>query len=122
MGDLLYVVTNPIAYLITFGLIAFLGVGAGSLAYSIITKNFQVEWFSSTGEAVRYAVGGIMVGIGGILGMGCTLGQGIAGTSTLALGSFLDLAALIFGAWLGIKLQRNFMSDHVAPVNDCTVE
>ena len=33
-------------------------------------------------------------------------------------GSFFDLAALIFGAWLGIKLQRNFMSDHVVPTCD----
>jgi len=118
MGDLLYVAANPIAYLITFGLIAFLGVGAGSLLYSTVTMNFNFQWFTSIREAIRYAIGGIMVGIGGILGMGCTLGQGIAGTSTLALGSFLDLAALILGAWIGIKLQRNFMSDHVVPTCD----
>jgi len=118
MGDLLYVATNPISYLITFGLVAFLGVGAGALLYSIITRKFQLEWFSSFGEAIRYAIGGILVGIGGILGMGCTLGQGIAGTSTLALGSFFDLGALILGAWIGIKLQQNFMSDHMVPEND----
>mgnify|MGYP001813271928 CR=1 FL=1 len=59
-----------------------------------------------------------MVGIGGILGMGCTLGQGLAGASTLSPGSFFDLAALIFGAWLGIKLQRTFMSDHAVPTCD----
>ncbi len=115
MGDLLYVSANPLAYLITFGLIAFLGVGAGALLQAIFTRSFRFEWFTSVGEAVRYAVGGLMVGIGGILGMGCTLGQGLAGVSTLALGSFFDLAALIVGAWIGIKMQRNFMADHVRP-------
>lgn len=120
MGDLLYVLTNPEWYLVTFGLVAFLGVGAGSLLYNLISRSFQIQWFNSLGEGVRYLIGGIMVGIGGILGMGCTLGQGIAGTSTLALGSFVDLSALLIGAWIGIRMQRHFMDDHQIPYCDRT--
>ncbi len=97
MGDLLYIASNPEWYILTFGLVAFLGVGTGSVLISILTKRFKIVWFDSIGETLRYAVGGVMVGIGGILGMGCTLGQGIAGTSTLSLGSFLDLFALMLG-------------------------
>ncbi|MGV6806438.1 MAG: YeeE/YedE thiosulfate transporter family protein [bacterium] len=115
MGDMLYVIANPVWTLVTFGLVAFLGVGAGSLLMSILTLQFRLQWFSSPVEAARYLVGGIMVGIGGILGMGCTLGQGVAGSSTLAAGSFLNLASLLLGAWIGIKLQSRFMQDHELP-------
>ena len=83
-----------------------------------MTRRFKIIWFNSIGEALRYAVGGVMVGIGGILGMGCTLGQGIAGTSTLSLGSFLDLFALMLGAYIGIRMQKKFMSDHEVPSAD----
>lgn len=112
MGDLANVMMTPEWYLVTFGMVAFLGVGAGSLIWSAVARDFKFHWFNSPLEAIRYFVGGIMVGIGGILGMGCTLGQGIAGTSTLALGSFVDLFALLIGAYIGIKLQKNFMDDH----------
>ena len=115
MGDLLYVLSNPLWYLMTFGLIMFLGVGAGSVLQSIVTRRFKVQWFGSAGEAGRYLAGGILVGTGGIIGMGCTLGQGLAGTSTLALGSFINLLSLIVGAVIGIKLQIHFMDDHQVP-------
>jgi uncharacterized membrane protein YedE/YeeE len=115
MGDLLYVISNPVWYLVTFGLVMFLGVGMGSIIISVITRQFSLQWFDSPQEGVRYLIGGVLVGIGGILGMGCTLGQGLAGTSTLALGSFLNLTSLIVGAIIGIKLQSTFMDDHEVP-------
>lgn len=118
MGDLLYIAANPEWYVLTFGLVAFLGVGAGSVLISILTSRFHIVWFSSFKELLRYAIGGALVGIGGILGMGCTLGQGIAGTSTLSLGSFLDLFALMLGAYIGIRMQKNFMLDHEVPRAD----
>lgn len=118
MGDLLYIAANPEWYVLTFGLVAFLGVGTGSVLISILTSRFQIVWFSSFKEMLRYVIGGIMVGIGGILGMGCTLGQGIAGTSTLSLGSFLDLFALMLGAYIGIRMQKRFMTDHEVPRAD----
>ena len=115
MGDLLYVMANPVWYLVTFGLVMFLGVGMGSVMISIMTRQFSLQWFNNPLEGLRFFVGGALVGIGGILGMGCTLGQGLAGTSTLALGSFLNLASLIVGAIIGIKMQSTFMDDHEVP-------
>jgi len=50
--------------------------------------------------------------------MGCTLGQGIAGTSTLSLGSFIDLIALMVSAYIGIRMQKQFMSEHHVPSAD----
>jgi len=98
--------------------VAFLGVGTGSEIISVLTRRFKIVWFNSIGELLRYAVGGVMVGIGGILGMGCTLGQGVAGTSTLSLGSFVDLFALMLGAYVGIRMQKQFMNDHEVPKAD----
>ena len=76
---------------------------------------YYVVWFGSINEAIRYAARGVLVGIEGILGMGCTLGQGIAGSSTLSLGSFIDLFALILGTYIGIRMQKQFMHDHEIP-------
>lgn len=118
MGDMLYLSVNPLAYLITFGLVAFFGVGVGSLLISLLTRGFQLRWFSSNREFFRYLAGGLMVGLGGILGLGCTLGQGIAGASTLALGSFVNLLFILLGAVIGIKLQSGFINDHQVPIPD----
>lgn len=114
MGDTLQVLSSPFLYLITLGLVMFLGVGIGSLLYSVFSGSFKFQGIQIA-NSPRYFIGGILVGTGGILGMGCTLGQGLAGTSTLALGSFIDLIALMIGAYVGIKLQPNFMDDHHVP-------
>jgi len=114
MGDTVQVLSSPFLYLITLGLVMFVGVGIGSLLYSVVSGSFKFQGIPMA-TSPRYFVGGLLVGTGGILGMGCTLGQGLAGTSTLALGSFVDLIALIVGAYVGIKLQPSFMDDHDVP-------
>jgi len=45
------------------------------------------------------------MGFGGILGLGCTIGQGLSGISTLALGSFLSFGAIVVGAVAALKYQ-----------------
>jgi len=45
------------------------------------------------------------MGIGGVLSMGCTVGQGITGVSTLALGSVLTLVSIVAGAAATMKYQ-----------------
>ena len=53
-----------------------------------------------------------MMGIGGVMALGCTVGQGITGVSTLALGSFITFAAIVAGAVVGLKaLERWLMSE-----------
>jgi uncharacterized membrane protein YedE/YeeE len=94
---------NP-SYL-TFGVVAVLGVVLGSLLWSLIARSFRIEWFASTGDFVTHLIGGILMGVGGVLAMGCTVGQGITGVSTLALGSVLALLSIIFGSALTMKIQ-----------------
>ena len=45
------------------------------------------------------------MGVGGVVAMGCTIGQGISGVSTLALGSLIALAAIVGGAVLALRYQ-----------------
>jgi len=91
--------------LLTFGVMAFLGVIAGSLLWSIVSGSFRFEWFSSFGDFLNHLIGAILMGFGGVLGLGCTIGQGITGISTLAAGSFITFGAIVLGATLSMKTQ-----------------
>ena len=91
--------------LLTFGLMAFLGVVAGSLLWSLLSRSFRFEWFSSFRDFVNHLVGAVLMGFGGTLALGCTIGQGITGLSTLAVGSFITFVAIVFGSALAMKMQ-----------------
>ncbi|MFB6261456.1 MAG: YeeE/YedE family protein [Thiohalorhabdaceae bacterium] len=105
-GDLARWVTEGFATnLLSFGLMALAGVIVGSLVWALISRTFRFEWFASWRDAGNHALGGFLMGIGGVLGMGCTIGQGVTGISTLAIGSFLTFAAIVLGAALTMKVQ-----------------
>jgi len=106
MGESLYYLMNGASrVLLTFGVVAVPGVILGSLAAAIATGKFKLVWFTSAGDFTNHLVGAVLMGTGGVLAMGCTIGQGITGTSTLALGSFLALGSIIFGSALTMKIQ-----------------
>lgn len=90
---------------VTFGVALALGVIAGSAAYAIATRTFRWEGFASAEDTANHVVGGILMGFGGVLALGCTVGQGITGVSTLALGSVLATGAIIAGSWAAMKYQ-----------------
>lgn len=89
--------------LLNFGVMALAGVIAGAFAYAIIAGKFRIEWFNSKADVARHAIGGALMAIGGVLASGCSVGQGITGVSTLAIGSFITLLALIAGSALTMK-------------------
>jgi len=88
-----YVASGFNRSLLTFGIMGLFGVILGSLLWSIISRSFNIEWFASVKDFVTHLVGAILMGFGGVLAMGCTIGQGITGVSTLAIGSFIALIA-----------------------------
>ncbi|MBI4754093.1 MAG: YeeE/YedE family protein [Betaproteobacteria bacterium] len=92
-------------WLINFGIMALAGVIVGSFVYAVVTRSFRVEWFVSAGDFGNHAVGAVLMGIGGVLSMGCTIGQAITGISTLALGSILTFVAIVAGAAGMMKYQ-----------------
>lgn len=90
---------------LTFGLVSVFGVILGSFLFSVFSKSFRIEWFFDVKDFVTHLVGAILMGFGGVLALGCTIGQGITGVSTLAIGSIATLFAIIFGSALTMKIQ-----------------
>ncbi|HED17576.1 MAG TPA: YeeE/YedE family protein [Gammaproteobacteria bacterium] len=92
------------AYL-TFGLMAVAGVISGSFIWSLLTRSFRIEWFASFKDFGNHLIGGLLMGFGGTLALGCTIGQGVTGISTLALGSFIAFFGIVFGSAMTMKIQ-----------------
>ncbi|NOQ69288.1 MAG: YeeE/YedE family protein [Gammaproteobacteria bacterium] len=91
--------------LLNFGLVSVFGVILGSLLWSLISKSFRIEWFVDLKDFLNHTFGAILMGFGGVLALGCTIGQGITGMSTLALGSILTFISIIFGSAMTMKIQ-----------------
>lgn len=89
---------------ITFGVMAVAGVLLGALGGALAGRQFRIEWFASWSDFFRHLGGAVLMGIGGVLALGCTVGQGITGVSTLALGSFLALGAIVLGSATMMKI------------------
>lgn len=90
---------------ITFGIASVLGVIAGAGAMALATKTFRWEGFASTEDLSNHLVGAALMGFGGVLALGCTVGQGLSGMSTLALGSVITVAAIVVGCRAALAYQ-----------------
>jgi len=91
--------------IITYGIASGLGVIAGSAAYALATKTFRWEGFRDAEDTANHIVGGLLMGFGGICALGCTIGQGISGFSTLALGSIITFVFIVIGSALTMRYQ-----------------
>ena len=90
---------------VTFAIATVLGVIAGSGAWALLTRNFRWEGFASVEDTASHLLGAALMGFGGVTAMGCTVGQGITGFSTLALGSIVTFLAIVAGAAATIRIQ-----------------
>jgi len=88
---------------INFGIAVVGGVIAGSFLMAMATGTFQVESFADRNDLVRHLGGAALMGAGGIMALGCTIGQGITGMSTLALGSVIAWLSILAGGYFGLK-------------------
>ena len=100
-----YAINGFESVFVTFGLVAVLGVILGSFAWAVISKGFRIEWFVNFKDFLTHLIGAILMGIGGVLALGCTIGQAITGVSTLAIGSFLAFGGIVFGSAMTMKIQ-----------------
>jgi uncharacterized membrane protein YedE/YeeE len=91
--------------IITYGIASAAGVIAGSAAYALATRTFRWEGFRDAEDTANHIVGGMLMGFGGITALGCTIGQGITGFSTLALGSIITFVAIVAGSAAAMKYQ-----------------
>lgn len=88
---------------LNFGIATVAGVFAGSLATALATGRFKLEGYSSPRHMLRSGGGAALMGIGGVMAFGCSIGQGLTGVSTLALGSFVALAGILLGTTAGLR-------------------
>jgi uncharacterized membrane protein YedE/YeeE len=89
---------------ITFGIATALGMVAGALAWAVATRSWREEVFPDGADFRRHLLGGVLMGVGGVTALGCTIGQGLSGLSTLSLGSFITTAAIILGCVITMKI------------------
>jgi uncharacterized protein len=90
---------------LTIGIVSVVGVVVGSAAYALITKRFRWEGFRDAQDTANHLAGAALMGVGGVTALGCTIGQGVSGVSTLSVGSFIALAAIIGGAVAALRYQ-----------------
>ena len=109
---------NTVNYLMTwtgaeinFGIAVVLGMIVGSFLYAISSGNFRVEAFTNQADMRNHLIAGVLMGFGGVLSFGCTIGQGVSGMSTLALGSLVALLSIMFGSALTMKVQYYMLDD-----------
>jgi uncharacterized membrane protein YedE/YeeE len=76
------------------------GTLAGAFLSALAGRRFQWQSFESPRQTGRYAAGAAMMGVGGVLAGGCTVGAGLAGVPTLSLAALLAIAAITAGALL----------------------
>jgi uncharacterized membrane protein YedE/YeeE len=102
-GDSLQYLMTFTGSTINFGIAVIGGVIVGSFLMAVVTGSFAVESFVDRNDLTRHLGGAMLMGAGGVLALGCTIGQGITGMSTLALGSLLAWLSILGGGYLGIR-------------------
>lgn len=102
--DLLrYFAMERLGFPLKFGSASVLGVFMGALVSAVVARRFS--WTAPTGpQMLRNLAGGVLMAVGGILAMGCTIGQGMAGVATLSVSSLIAVASMVVGAWLANRV------------------
>lgn len=95
---------------LTLAVASVAGVVAGAFLSAVSSRSFRWEGFAGTRDTALHLVGAVCMGVGGVTAMGCTVGQGLSGISTLSVTSMLALAGIVIGALLGFRFQLWLLS------------
>lgn len=106
VGDTIQYVMIATGMNLRFGIAMVFGVLAGSLLTALLRRQYRLQSFEAPGQMARYIIGGMLMGIGGALALGCTIGQGLTGLSTLAFSSVISSLAIVAGARLAWMRQQ----------------
>ena len=90
---------------LTLGIVSVFGVVAGSALVSLASRSFRWEGFRDAKDTANHLIGAVLMGVGGVVAMGCTVGQGLSGISTLSAISFIAVGAIIAGAVTSLRFQ-----------------
>ncbi|MDS1141265.1 YeeE/YedE family protein [Pusillimonas sp. SM2304] len=103
IGDTLQYTMIATGMSLRFGVAVVLGVLAGSFLAAALRGGLRLEGFESPRQMSRFMAGGVLMGAGGALALGCSIGQGLTGLSTLAYSSMISASAIIVGARIAWK-------------------
>lgn len=103
IGDSLQYVMLSTGSTLNFGIVVVAGVLAGSFLTALVTRSFHIEGYSSASHMLRSVGGAALMGIGGVMALGCSIGQGLTGFSTLALPSAIAIVGILIGAALALR-------------------
>jgi uncharacterized protein len=103
---------------LNFGIAVVGGVVAGSLVTALATGRFRWEGYTSPRHMLRSISGAALMGAGGAMAYGCSIGQGLTGLSTLALASFTAVAGILLGTAAGLRGVLRVQS--LVPAQDAT--
>ena len=96
---------------IDFAVASVFGIFTGSFLYAVVSGKFRIETFATRNDMIAHLVGGVLMGFGGVIALGCTVGQGLTGLSTLALGSVITVACIVFGSAVTMKVQYYLLDE-----------
>lgn len=92
-----------------FGVMTVIGAIIGSFLTAVAMGRFRLTTFTDIADTRRNLYGAVLMGIGGVMALGCTVGQAITGVSTLALGSYLTFAGIVIGGRYGMKRMEEIL-------------
>ena len=117
---------SPMAYLIewliyfsdqsrvlNYACVCALGVISGSFMNALIHRNLRWESFNGLRDLSSHLLGALLMGIGGVVAMGCTFGQGLSGFSTLSLNAFEVVLFIILGAQVAFRYQSYLLEKEI---------
>lgn len=87
-----------------------LGTLAGAGSVALITRSFRLAGFDSPQRLLASLTGGSLMGFGGVLAVGCSIGQGLSGLSTLALASIPACLGILLGCHIGLTAENSIHS------------
>ncbi|QTD44274.1 YeeE/YedE family protein [Ottowia testudinis] len=90
---------------LSLGVASVAGVVVGAAAHALATRQFRWEGFRTTEDLANHLIGGVLMGVGGVTALGCSIGQGLSGVSNLSLTSFTAVLGIVAGAVMALKYQ-----------------
>ena len=98
------------------------GVFLGSLLAAFVSGTFKIQRFDADSGLVRYLVGAVLMGFGGMLAGGCAVGAGVTGGSVMALTAWLALFFMWLAAGLTIKIIDSKTPAWLTPISALSAE
>ncbi len=103
-GDTLQYLMTFTGAKISFGVAVVFGILIGSFGAAVASRTFRLEMFADRDDMLRHMGGAALMGFGGVMAAGCTVGQGLTGVATLGIGSLLAFGGIVAGAVISVRL------------------